>query len=1116
MLRLRNLLFSLVITCVFTAQLHPFEALANDLADLIVPNPNFLLNDDEVQLIKSLEPLRVMIDDNFIPLSSYDTKTGTFEGLSVDLFRHIADKLGIKYKFLHDSKLSWADKVELFEKQQIDLLMPTSFTEERSKKGVFTNSFYDTYYGAIVKKSGSIRIMRTQDLASYKIGVTKSSAIIPFIQSTIPNAKITHYANQIELYQGVRNGEVDVALQNRDVFHDDRFNLEFVDLVMPYTIPEYPRRYAYYLGKTEQHQKLATIINRYMTGTDYSRLVSNHVQSEDELILRYNQQKFKTKMLVFGIAGSLTLLVLLGLAYRNHVIYAAKMAAGLEQLQLQKENLQKSEEKFRSLFDNSRDALMIIEPPSWKFTSANQASVDMFWAKDESDFILRGPWDFSPELQPDGRSSKRKAKEIMETVVRDGYHFFEWTHRRIGGEEFKADVLLTRVEDGGKLMLQASIRDVTDRKRAEEALEESQKRLRDIIDFLPDATLAIDLEKRIIIWNRAIEEMTGVPAAEMIGKGDYAYTIPFYGEARPQLMDLVFEDQDKLAARYLKVNREGDSITAEVFCPAMYKNKGAWIFVKASPLRDSSGNIIGAIESIRDITEMKRSETIIAESREKFRCLSDAAFEAIFISENGRCLEQNKRAEEIFGYSAEESEGMLITELIVPDERDSVIQIVSADCEFPFEVTGLRKDGSTFPALICGNKMNFKGRAVRVTSVNDITEIKKAETEKIILEQQFHQAQKLESLGVLAGGIAHDFNNILTVIMGHCYIARQDPESAQDYKASFEQIEAAGSRAADLCRQMLTYAGKSPLIQTRINLWLLVDEVTRMLQSAIKKNVAIVLDLNQRIPNILGDSAQIQQIVMNLIINAAEAIGDASGTIRISLTKETIEADHNKTDFFGTVILAGIYACLEVTDNGSGMNEETQKRIFEPFYTTKSTGRGLGMSAISGIIKAHNGMLQLKSAPGLGTSFRILFPVPYSTDSVQMNSIETVPTNRVSGTILLVEDELVLREMGTALLETLGLTAITAEHGLEALEVYRKRSSEIDLILLDLIMPVMGGSEVYRELRKINATLPIIICSGYSAESLADTIDSDQYAEFVNKPYNPNELRDLMIRMMDQ
>jgi len=280
--------------------------------------------------------------------------------------------------------------------------------------------------------------------------------------------------------------------------------------------------------------------------------------------------------------------------------------------------------------------------------------------------------------------------------------------------------------------------------------------------------------------------------------------------------------------------------------------------------------------------------------------------------------------------------------------------------------------------------------------------------------------------------------------------------------------------------------------------------------------VAIEFDLNQQIPNILGDSAQIQQIVMNLIINAAEAIGDASGTIRVSLTKETIDADHAETDIFGTVIPAGSYACLEVSDNGSGMDEETQRRIFEPFYTTKTTGRGLGMSAISGIIKAHNGMLRLESTPGLGTTFKVLFPVPDSVDSVQINSIEQARADKVNGTVLLVEDELVLREMGTALLGTLGLTAITAEHGLEALEIYQERSREIDVILLDLIMPVLGGSEVYRELRKINATLPIIICSGYGAESLADTIDNDQYAEFVNKPYNPDELRDLMTRMMDQ
>ena len=300
----------------------------------------------------------------------------------------------------------------------------------------------------------------------------------------------------------------------------------------------------------------------------------------------------------------------------------------------------------------------------------------------------------------------------------------------------------------------------------------------------------------------------------------------------------------------------------------------------------------------------------------------------------------------------------------------------------------------------------------------------------------------------------------------------------------------------------------------RVNLWLLVDEVVKMLQAAIKKNVTIELDLKRDVPEIKGDTGQIQQIIMNLIINAADAICEANGTIRVVLTKEVFEADQS-ADTFGTVIKAGRYASLEVTDTGIGMDEATQKRIFEPFFTTKFTGRGLGMSVIQGIIKSHEAILQLASEPGVGTTFKVLFPVPETSEYAKTTSTETVSPEEVSGAILLVEDEEMLRVLGKELLEAHGFSAITASNGRESLEIYRERGSEIDMILLDLLMPVMGGIEAYHELRKINPTVPIIICSGYGVGSVENVIENDPHAGFMHKPYKPGELRDLLVRMME-
>ena len=401
--------------------------------------------------------------------------------------------------------------------------------------------------------------------------------------------------------------------------------------------------------------------------------------------------------------------------------------------------------------------------------------------------------------------------------------------------------------------------------------------------------------------------------------------------------------------------------------------------------------------------------------------------------------------------------------------------------------------------------------------LRDITERKRAEAELQNIEKQFQHTQKLESLGVLSGGIAHDFNNILTIILGHCYILKENIDSDDNRESHIRLIESAANRAADLCRQMLAYAGKSPLLQSEFSLWMLVDEIVKMLTSAINKNVNIKLDMRSDIPMIVGDSSQIQQVVMNLILNAGEAIGESNGTITVSLKMLTIGTGSPEIDYFGSIIIPGSYACLDVSDTGCGMSEETRLRLFEPFYTTKFTGRGLGMSAILGIVKAHYGALQLASIQNVGTTFKVYIPLtPAKVHIDTASPIDSVEMALSKATVLLVDDENTLLIMETSLLEALGFAAITAVNGREAVEVYRTRGSEIDLVMLDLLMPEMGGIEAYHELRKIDSYVPIVICSGYSEESVADITSTDINTCFIHKPYNPGDLCRLFNEMLGE
>jgi CheY-like chemotaxis protein len=291
----------------------------------------------------------------------------------------------------------------------------------------------------------------------------------------------------------------------------------------------------------------------------------------------------------------------------------------------------------------------------------------------------------------------------------------------------------------------------------------------------------------------------------------------------------------------------------------------------------------------------------------------------------------------------------------------------------------------------------------------------------------------------------------------------------------------------------------------------LVDEMVTMLKATTKQNVAIISDLSANLPTLMGDASQLRQIVMNLIINAAEAIGDAQGVIKILLTKRVVTVGQREEDHLGTLIPAGCYICLEISDTGCGMDEETKQRIFEPFYTTKFSGRGLGMSATLGIITAHKGALQLSSRQGLGSTFKIYLPAQNSDAADHETLRQAVQTPwQGSGTILLVEDEEQVMHVARAMLEALGFTVVEACNGKEALELYRKNAADIMLVITDIGMPVMDGYALFRELKLLNPLLPIIISSGYGDAEVSSRIAHADIAGLFSKPYNFDKMREVL------
>ena len=397
----------------------------------------------------------------------------------------------------------------------------------------------------------------------------------------------------------------------------------------------------------------------------------------------------------------------------------------------------------------------------------------------------------------------------------------------------------------------------------------------------------------------------------------------------------------------------------------------------------------------------------------------------------------------------------------------------------------------------------------------DVTTRVEAEIERSEVQKKAQEAQHLESLGVLSGGIAHDFNNLLAVILGNAsLISKSLPQDSREF-IFMQRIEETSKKAASLCKQMLTYAGKGTLNMQPLELSTLVHDMAILLEVCLLKNVSVDYKLHPELPCFDGDLAQVQQLVMNMITNANEAMREGGGNICLQTSR--IVLDGNTEEVVGVAhageLKQGEYVCLEVSDEGCGMDEATQQRIFEPFFTTKFTGRGLGMSTMLGTVQGHSGLITLESKPNQGTTFQVLFPVSLKQNktNTQTEGEAKVSHAEKRGKVLVVDDELVLLETVQAMLEDLGYEAVLAENGKQALEIYHARKDEINVVLLDMTMPEMDGKACAIELLKLTPNLKVIIASGYAKEDIHQQFKGIKLAGIVQKPYDFKCLQEVMF-----
>jgi PAS domain S-box-containing protein len=602
------------------------------------------------------------------------------------------------------------------------------------------------------------------------------------------------------------------------------------------------------------------------------------------------------------------------------------------------------------------------------------------------------------------------------------------------------------------------------------------------------------MDFRFLALNPALERLLGLKRDEILGRLLHAVL--------PQL-------EERWLERFRQVATSGLAAFFEDHSQVLQRDASISVFCPAA------GQLAVLIE---DISERKRIEEERRASEERFRTLTALAPVGVFLTDaEGHCHYVNEKWQEMSGVTASEAVGVNWLATVHPADRERVASHWKA---VPAEhgVVGLeyrlQKKPDGYNTWIYGIAAPLRAADGQVTGYIgiqlDITNRKEADQKRLASENQLQQAQKLESLGALAGGIAHDFNNLLMAILGNVDLSLRELPPQAPMRAYLSDAEKAARRAAELCKQMLAYSGKGRFVVERVNLTEMINAMARMLEVSISKKIVLRYQLAANLPSVEADVPQMQQIIMNLVGNAAEAIDVGGGFVTISTGVMDCDSDFLNTTWLRQDLPAGTYVYIEVQDTGCGMTAEVQRRLFDPFFSTKFTGRGLGLAAVLGIVRGHKGSIKVESAPNRGSTFRVLLPaLPVETVKLLIND----PVKKLwhgSGTILLVDDEETVRTLSRQMLERLGFNCLTAANGIEALRIFQAHAGEIAAVLLDLSMPRMDGEQAFYQLQQIKPDVRVILSSGYDLPNIAQRFQGKGIAGFIHKPYELDLLADTL------
>ncbi len=707
---------------------------------------------------------------------------------------------------------------------------------------------------------------------------------------------------------------------------------------------------------------------------------------------------------------------------------------------------------------------------------------------------------FHPDDRETARSRVARPSTMPESQREYRIRMPDGSYRWMGG--------VGQILDAGNRQVTGLIIDVNERKLAEVALRESEEQLRQVVDSVSAGIWVFDGE-RIVLVNAAAERLTGYSREELSDLNSLHALLGVEGteqllaRAHARLAGEDVPERYELNIR----TRSGESRQVDIV--------GRRITFRGAP---------AVIISVFDVTERHEGQAALQASEARFRSLVDNSPD--FITRVDRDLRHdfvNKTAEREAGLDPGEVLGKRADEMGFDPElaslflaRQQQVRDSGESIEYEYAIHSLASPHTlSYRRARLVPEFDESGNVHHILSiVTDITAQRQAEEARKRLDQQMQQAQKLESLGVLAGGIAHDFNNLLVAILGNAGLALMELNPESPARQTVQDIELAAQRAAELTRQMLAYSGKGKFVIEPLNLSRVVEEMAHLLEVSVSKWATLRFRFPDTLPTVEGDATQIRQVIMNLILNASDALGEKPGLISVSTGVMHADAEYLSGPYIEAGLPEGEYVYLEVADTGAGMDEGTRARIFDPFFSTKFAGRGLGLAAVLGIVRGHRGAIKLYSEVGKGSTFKVLFPSrePPDNTNTQAAALPDI-TSSAGRTVLIVDDDPTVRLVTQRILEHAGFTTLLADDGRKGIDLYRANPG-IALVLLDMTMPEMDGEEAFRELRRINGAVQVLLTSGYSEQEATESFAGKGLAGFLQKPYRPQDLLSAIYKVI--